>query len=202
MKVSQIQVRNYRKPLHSIEDFIIDRWSARAMTGEPLPQSDLLRLFEAARWAPSSGNFQEWYFLYAHRNSPEFERFFALLDQWNQEWCIRASVLLFVLSNKISPKGKFINTHAFDTGFAFENLALQGIAMGLIVHPMGGFEHEKARTDLNVPENYDIHCMAAIGYPGEVEDLSEYNRNREFPSQRKDLAEIFREGGFPPQPII
>ncbi|MFZ3070634.1 MAG: nitroreductase family protein [Anaerolineaceae bacterium] len=202
MRVSEIKVRDYRKPINPIEDFIVNRWSARAMSGAPLPQSELLRLFEAARWAPSSGNFQEWYFLYAHRDTPEFERFFSLLDQWNQEWCARAGVLLMVLSNKISPKGKLITTHAFDTGFAFENLALQGVAMGLVVHPMGGFYADRARVGLNIPENYDIHCMVAIGYPGEIEDLSEYNQGREFPNQRKELVEIFQEGGFPPPPSV
>jgi len=199
MNISEIKVRDYRKNLYPIEDFIINRWSARAMSGANLPQEELLRLFEAARWAPSSGNFQEWFFLYAHRGTEQFDRFFSLLDIWNQEWCVRASVLLVVLSNRISPKGKGISTHAFDTGLAFENLALQGTAMGLVVHPMGGFDHERARSELNIPEEYSIHCMAAVGYPGEISSLSEYNQNREYPNQRKDLNEMFLEGGFPPR---
>ncbi|HOG59359.1 MAG TPA: nitroreductase family protein [Anaerolineaceae bacterium] len=198
MKVSEIKVRDYRKNLYPVEDFIIQRWSARAMSGEALPQEELLRLFEAARWAPSSGNFQEWFFLYAHRGTEQFDGFFSLLDIWNQEWCARASVLLVVLSNRISSKGKEISTHAFDTGMAFENLALQGTAMGLVVHPMAGFNYERARAELRIPDAYSIHCMAAVGYPGEINQLSEYNQNREYPNQRKDLKESFQEGGFPP----
>src|SRR5690606_24452809 len=99
MNISEIKVRDYRKYIYPIEDYIINRWSARAMSGAALPQVVLLRLFEAARWAPSSGNFQEWYFLYAHRNTEQFDHFFSLLDIWNQEWSVRASVLLVVLSN-------------------------------------------------------------------------------------------------------
>ena len=198
MNVSEINVRDYRKNAVPVEDFIIKRWSARAMSAVALPQEELLRLFEAARWAPSSGNFQEWYFLYAHRGTEQFDHFFSLLDIWNQEWCLRASVLLVVLSNRISPKGKEINTHAFDTGLALENLALQGVAMGLIVHPMGGFDSERAVAELHIPDTYSVHCMAAVGYPGEIGDLSEYNQNREYPNQRKDLKETYQEGGFPP----
>ncbi len=198
MNISQINVRDYRKAEYPIEDFIINRWSARAMSGEPLPQDELLRLFEAARWAPSAGNFQEWYFLYAHHGTPEFEQFFSLLDEWNQIWCKQAGVLLVVLSNTLSPKGKPIRTHAFDTGNAFENLALQAVAMGLVVHPMGGFFADRARSELHIPENYVIQCMVAVGYPGNIEDLDEYNQEREFPNQRKDLSELYREGGFPP----
>ena len=197
MNVSEINVRDYRKNAVPVEDFIIKRWSARAMSAAALPQEELLRLFEAARWAPSSGNFQEWYFLYAHRGTEQFDHFFSLLDIWNQEWCLRASVLLVVLSNRISPKGKEINTHAFDTGLAFENLALQGVAMGLIVHPMGGFDSERAVAELHIPDTYSVHCMAAVGYPGEIGDLSEYNQNREYPNQRKDLKESYQEVGFP-----
>lgn len=201
MNVSEIKVRDYRIPPYPVEDFIIKRWSARAMNGAPIPHSELLRLFEAARWAPSSGNFQEWFFLYAHRDTPPFDQYFSFLDVFNQEWCVRASVLLMVLSNTISPKNKFITTHAFDTGHAFENLALQGIAMGLVVHPMAGFDSELAREELYIPENFAIQCMVAIGYPGEIEDLSEYNQNREYPNQRKDVNEFIQEGGFPPPTI-
>ncbi len=70
--------------------------------------------------------------------------------------------------------------------------------MGLVVHPMGGFDQERARAELHIPEAYTVHCMAAVGYPGEISDLSEYNQNREYPNQRKELNEMFQEGGFPP----
>ena len=54
---------------------LIDRWSPRSMTGEPLVDEDLFPLFEAARWAPSSYNCQLWPFIIARRqNQEEFER--------------------------------------------------------------------------------------------------------------------------------
>ena len=43
-----------RKAYHAIESLILDRWSPRAMTGESITSDELMRLFEAARWAPSS----------------------------------------------------------------------------------------------------------------------------------------------------
>ena len=43
-----------RKADHAIEPLILDRWSARAMKGESITSDELMRLFEAARWAPSS----------------------------------------------------------------------------------------------------------------------------------------------------
>ena len=52
-----------RKPDHPIEPLIVRRWSPRAMSGAALEPATLATLFEAARWAPSSYNEQEWRFL-------------------------------------------------------------------------------------------------------------------------------------------
>ena len=51
-------------------------------------------------------------------------------------------------------------THQFDTGAAWENLALQGEIQGLVTHGMQGFDYEKARRDLSVPDILDV--MASV----------------------------------------
>ena len=43
--------REHRTPDYPIETLFIDRWSPRSMSGEPLAVAELMRLFEAARWA-------------------------------------------------------------------------------------------------------------------------------------------------------
>jgi len=43
---------------HDIDPMFLSRWSPRAMSGAPLAREELLRLLEAARWAPSGGNLQ------------------------------------------------------------------------------------------------------------------------------------------------
>jgi len=53
-----------RKADYPIEPLFLKRWSPRAMSGEPLTEQELMTLFEAARWAPSTRNEQEWRFLY------------------------------------------------------------------------------------------------------------------------------------------
>ena len=45
---------------HKISDIFINRWSPRAMSGESIAHEELMSLFEAARWAPSSFNGQPW----------------------------------------------------------------------------------------------------------------------------------------------
>src|SRR5438067_1905914 len=62
-----------RKSDHPVEPLFLRRWSPRAMSGEPLSEAEILRLFEAARWAPSTYNEQEWRFLYARRATPQWQ---------------------------------------------------------------------------------------------------------------------------------
>ena len=57
----------HRRADHPIDPLFLRRWSPRSMTGEGLSEAELLTLFEAARWAPSTGNEQEWRFLFARR---------------------------------------------------------------------------------------------------------------------------------------
>src|SRR5437762_10611376 len=110
-----------RKADHPIEPIFFRRWSPRAMTGEPITEAELLTLFEAARWAPSTYNEQEWRFLYARRETPHWQTFFDLLVEGNQEWCKQAAVLAVVLARKTFKRnGKPNPVHLFDCGSAWE----------------------------------------------------------------------------------
>ena len=73
-----------RKADHPIEAIFLRRWSPRAMTGEPVHDAELMRLFEAARWAPSTYNEQEWRFLYGRNGAPSWRPFFDALMPANQ----------------------------------------------------------------------------------------------------------------------
>ena len=167
------------------------------MSGAPVSADDLATVFEAARWAPSTYNEQEWRFLYAHREGPHWQTFFDLLVEGNRAWCHRAGVLIVVLSHTVFARnGKPNRVHTFDAGAAFENLALQGCAMGLVVHGMMGLDYDRAKTALQVPDDYAVEAMVAIGHPGDPADLPEALAKIEAPSQRKPVAEIAREGRF------
>src|SRR5881392_1359857 len=89
-----------RKADHPIETFLLDRWSPRAMSGEEIPREELMRLFEAARWAPSSFNAQQWRALYALRNTEYWQTFFDLLVDANKGWAKNAAVLVVFISRK------------------------------------------------------------------------------------------------------
>ena len=192
-------IRAHRQPEYDVDRLFVNRWSPRAMSGEEIDDTALMRLFEAAKWAPSSYNNQPWRFLYAKRQTPHWPTFFDLLIEGNQRWAKNAAVLLCIVSkNTMDRDGSPSPTHTFDAGAAWENLALQATLSGLVAHGMQGFDYDKARQVLRVPEGYTVEAMVAIGKPGNREDLPERLREREVPAGRKKLAEIVFEGGFPP----
>jgi hypothetical protein len=52
------EITQTRTPTQEINPVFVNRWSPRGMTSEELDEDDLMALFEAARWAPSSYNNQ------------------------------------------------------------------------------------------------------------------------------------------------
>ena len=191
------EVGAHRKPGHEIHALIVNRWSPRSMTGEILEEKDFLPLFEAARWAPSSYNSQPWRFLYARRDSGDWATFLDLLAEGNRAWAKEASLLAAVISRKTFERNeKPSRTHLFDTGAAWENLALEGARRGLVVHGMEGVDYDKAKTALNIPEHYEVRAMIAIGKRGKKEALPEKIQALEQPNDRKPLNEIAFEGKF------
>jgi len=167
------------------------------MSGEEISPDELMSLFEAARWAPSSFNNQPWRFIFARRNTEHWDGLFDLLTDANKAWAKNAAALVVVVSRTpFEHNDKPARTHSFDAGAAWENLALQGTAMGFVVHGMQGFSYPRAKEELGVPEGYEVEAMIAVGRPGKKEDLPEELQDREFPSPRKKLEEIVFEGSF------
>jgi len=192
-----IKGSDVRKPDFEIERLLVDRWSPRAMSGEDLSHDELMRLFEAARWAPSSFNAQQWRALYAHRNSEHWPAFFGLLVDANKVWAENAGVLVVFVSRKtFEHNNEESVTHSYDTGAAWENFALQGFRQGLVVHGMEGFDYDRARTELRMPEEFQVEAMAAVGRPGAKESLPPKLQERESPNDRRKLTRSVCEGPF------
>jgi nitroreductase len=185
-----------RQAAHAIDPIFIDRWSPRAMSGEALSLEELMVLFEAARWAPSASNLQPWRMLYALRTSPHWSMFLGLLSDANQVWARHGGALVAFISRSTRDDGRPSPTHAFDTGAAWENFALQASMRNLVVHGMQGFDHVRAPAELKLPPDFEIHAMVVVGKPGEAALLPENLRARERPSDRRPLQDSVREGPF------
>ncbi|MDE1840920.1 MAG: nitroreductase family protein [Thaumarchaeota archaeon] len=195
------EVQKTRNMTFEINHVIVNRWSPRSFVPYDIDDADLFSLFESARWAPSSSNSQPWRFIYAKRNSENWNDFFNLLIDFNKQWCADAAALVVVVSRKnFENNEKPSITHQFDTGAAWENLAIQAVSQGLATHAMAGFDYDKARKTLQVPDNYEVMAMVAIGKRGSKEKLSPELQAREIPNTRKPLSEIVMDGKFGNRP--
>lgn len=187
------EVKEFRKAEHSVNPLFLNRWSPRAFSDRKVSDEDLYSVLEAAHWAPSSYNDQPWRFIVA-KTSEQLTTFHQFLHPFNRTWAENAPVLVLVASNKQRENGDPNGAHAFDTGAAWGYLAIQATLLGLVTHAIGGFDREEARRLLNIPQNFDLHAVIAIGYQGEKEILDENLQKRENPNTRKPLKELVFEG--------
>ena len=182
---------------HQILEVLARRWSRRAFSDRPVDSETLLRLFEAVRWAPSSGNAQPWsYFVAPKDNLAEHEKLASVLNAGNA-WALQAPVLALSVATTEREPGK-PNRHAWhDVGLADENLVIQAVSMGLSAHMMGGFNPEKARELLAIPQGHDPVAMIALGYPGDPDSLPDDLRQKDLaPRQRKAIHEFLFTGSW------
>ncbi|SFB11714.1 Nitroreductase [Lentibacillus halodurans] len=183
------EIKQFRHTDHDIDPVFLHRWSPRSFLEKDIPEDVLVRIFEAARWAPSAMNLQPWRFIIARTNEDR-EKFYSFIKEGNRKWCEKAPVLALIISDKQD------NTHAFDAGAAWGYLSLEAARQGLVTHPMGGFHRDQAREILNIPDDFDIQALVAVGYKGEKEALDEDLQPREQPSDRRPLKESIFEGTF------
>lgn len=193
---------NPRVADHPIADLFIDRWSPRAFQPVEMPEEDLLRCFEAARWAPSSYNSQPWRFVYARRNTPHFARFLGLLVERNQMWAANCSALVLLAARTVMrPPGRSedVPSHSasMDSGAGWANFALQAHLLGYITHGMVGFDMDRARAELHIPADCRVEQMFAVGRQGEKSALPEMFQGMEAPNARVPLAQTVFEAEMP-----
>lgn len=193
--MQESETERSRKSTYPINPLILRRWSPRSMTGEDIDNEEIMSLFEAARWAPSSYNNQPWRFIYAKRNTEHWDRLFNLLADGNRIWAKNSALLVVVISRKnFEYNEKPARTHQFDAGAAWENLALEAFSRGIVAHGMQGFDYDNARINLEIPPDFEVMAMIAIGKKGHSESLSTELQEKEKLSDRKPLKDIVMEG--------
>jgi nitroreductase len=185
---------------HPILDEIRKRWSPRAFdAARPVPDAELLRLFEAARWAASSYNEQPWRFVVADRERARetWDALHEALLGKNPLWAAAAPVFVLVAVRRTLERNEQHNAHAwYDTGQAVSLLTIQATAQGLGIRQMQGFDADAACRACGVPSEFEAAVVMAVGYPGNPESLDvEAHREAERkPRQRRPIVEFVFDG--------
>ena len=172
------------------------RRAYRALSAEPVPKELVRKLLEAAHLAPSCFNNQPWRFIVAEGKGLE-----AVKEAFpgGNYWAKKAPVIIAVASKpnldcKLSDGRDYF---LFGCGMAVANLMVQATQMGIIAHPIAGFDPQRVKQALKVPDDFVVITLVVVGWHGDPSHLSEKHRALEFgPRERRPLADVAFWGYF------
>lgn len=167
------------------------RRAKRALSGKKISAEVIHRVMTAATLAPSCFNNQSWRFLVVTEDEA-LKMLHVALSEANY-WVKQAPAVVVVATKlefgcRLSDRRDYA---LFDCGLATENLMLQGIKEGLYVHAIAGFDPIKIKTAFNIPEEYIVITLVAMGYPGDEAALNEKHKELEHsPRNRKSESTV------------
>ncbi len=191
-----VKIASTNHPVHAL---VASRFSPYAFADREVTREDLVSLFEAARWAPSSYNEQPWSYIVATReDGKEYERLLSCLVDPNQAWAKAAPVLALGVARTRFVRNDKPNAAALhDLGAASAHLTFEASARGLAVHQMIGILPDRAREVYSIPDHSEALTGLAIGYAAEPANAPDPYRERdETPRQRKALTEFVFSGSY------
>jgi len=194
MTISADEVNKLKRApaIEGLLPLFLERWSPRSFADREVSRADLKRVFEAARWAPSSGNAQPWRFIVGTQGTETHAKLTSVLASFNKEWASKAPVLILGTTNAVNARGAANAYAMYDLGAAAVSITLAAEALGLATHQMAGFDHDAARREFGIPEAYAIGSVMALGYQDEPAALSneELISRETAPRTRKPLSEM------------
>jgi nitroreductase len=151
-------------------------------------------LAAAASLSASCFNKQPWRYVFVF-DSGVLDRLQGAMNKGN-EWTRAASMIIAVASRKdLDCLVKDREYYLFDTGMATAFLILRATELGLVAHPIAGFNEDKAKEILGIPAdmrlitliNVGKHLLPANPLLNEKQAESEKSRPERLP-----LTEIMR----------
>jgi nitroreductase len=158
------------------------RRSVRAYTSEEVPEEDVERLIEAARWAPSAGNAQPWEFVIIKNAETKRRLSDAAL---NQTFIEKAPLVIVVCADVARSSWGYgsrgANLYCLqDTAAATENMLLTAQALGLATCWVGAFHEDEVAKVINTPRNVRPVAIVPVGRPAEKPRVRQKRSLREI----------------------
>jgi nitroreductase len=178
----------------TVSETLANRRSTRSFLEDAIEEDKLGLIMSAAQWSASATNTQPWRFILV-RDKQEMERVATGLAPGNAAWSLRCPCYVVVCgrpedSHYHMKEGK--QFYLFELGLAVQSIVLQAHALGLVAHQMGNFTEDVVREVLDIPEEYKVAVVVALGYRGPPELLpTQELRDREVATrERKDFSEV------------
>jgi nitroreductase len=173
-------------------DAIEARRAYRSLDPVAITKNLIKDLARSASLAPSCFNYQPWRFIFV-KDPDVLREIHGKLSKTNR-WVERASMLVAVYSREDDDcKVKGRHYHQFDTGIAVGLLMLRATELGLVAHPFAGYREKAVKGILEIPEEYQLIALVAVGKKAEViHDLltDDQKANESKRPERKDFREF------------
>lgn len=145
-----------------VKEAIKRRRAYRSLDPVQISKEKIKELAESASLSCSCFNKQPWRFVFVHEDKKLKEMRKALST--GNEWAYNASMIIGVFSKKeldcvVKEREYFL----FDTGMAVGMLILRATELGLVAHPIAGFNEDKAKKILNIPEEMRLITLIIVG---------------------------------------
>lgn len=152
-----------------VKEAIEKRRAYRALGPAEITDGLLAELAGAARLMPSCFNNQPWKFVFA-RSPGALAGLHACLSK-NNDWAKKAPLIIAAFARKdhdcIVKEREY---YLFDLGMGVGALLLRATELGLVAHPIAGFDSEAARLALGIPEGNTVITLIMVGK--KTDDLS------------------------------
>ncbi len=155
-----------------------------------------------ANLSASCFNSQPWRFVFV-KGKDALERVFTTISKGNV-WASTASMIIAVFSKKemdyVATDGR--DYYKFDTGIAVATLILRATELGLVAHPIAGYDPQKAKELLGIPQEYDLITLINVGKKAAVMNpvLSDKQKaGEDIRPERLPLEKIYSIDAFSPQ---
>jgi len=177
-----------------VKDAIRTRRAYRSL--DPIEVTDelIMDLAESAQLAPSCMNKQPWQFILIY-DPEKLKQLFTTLSPGNK-WVEKVSLIIAVVSRIKADCviGERIY-YLFDTGMATAFILLRATELGLVAHPIAGYNEELAKEILKIPNDMQLITLVNIGKHSEKTnpELSEDMRlgEKQRPPRKKIKQFVF-----------
>ncbi len=166
-----------------VYEAINERKSVRKYKAEPVSEEIIVKLFKAARAAPSWKNLQCWRFIVVCDAKRRQGLAASMPDSNPAKTAVKETaplVIVLCADSLASGNQDGKDYYMLDAGLAMQQLMLAAAAEGLGTCWVGLFEESVAREAVEVPGGYRVVAMTPVGYPSKVPS----------PRPRKNIDEI------------
>jgi nitroreductase len=185
-----------------VKESVHRRRALRIFDRRPIEESEIWALAEAMRLAPSCNNHQPWRVIFCQ--GEVLHRVRECLPRGNV-WATGAPLIVVIVAKPSDDcrlnEGR--DYYLFGCGLAVGQMVLQATELGLIAHPIAGFDPVMARVVLNIPVDHVVITFLIIGHPGTDDSLlSEKQKAQQSERpERKPMGENFFQDGWG-QPLV